>query len=368
MKASIKYIFFIAFVIVAHSCINNTEEPMFTDSFDRSEMLEFWANDIIIPGYTDYVSKLAELDEAATDFYGDPSDLSLSTLRETWLDAYKVWQAVSLFEIGKAEEIGLRNFTNIYPANIDLITENINSGASNLDLPSNFVSQGFPALDYMLYGSGSNDAVIAYLLQEEVKNYTQALITRLRDLSSSVLEDWMTGYKDEFISNNGSSGTASTDKMVNDFLFHYERFLRAAKVGIPAGVFSGNTEAELVEGRYSQIYSKELFESGFTAVQAFFNGQSYDGQKQGSSLKQYLDKIHLDNSTDLDYSESIIAQWDSAERALEDINNNFGAQVIEDNSKMLALYDELQKAVVLLKVDMLQALNIQVDFVDADGD
>ncbi len=35
---------------------------------------------------------------------------------------------------------------------------------------------------------------------------------------------------------------------------------------------------------------------------------------------------------------------------------------------MLTAYDELQKAVVLLKVDMLQALNIQVDFVDADGD
>ena len=35
---------------------------------------------------------------------------------------------------------------------------------------------------------------------------------------------------------------------------------------------------------------------------------------------------------------------------------------------MLETYDELQKAVVLLKVDMLQVLNIKVDFVDADGD
>ena len=35
---------------------------------------------------------------------------------------------------------------------------------------------------------------------------------------------------------------------------------------------------------------------------------------------------------------------------------------------MLAAYDELQANVVLLKVDMFQALNIKVDFVDADGD
>lgn len=35
---------------------------------------------------------------------------------------------------------------------------------------------------------------------------------------------------------------------------------------------------------------------------------------------------------------------------------------------MLQTYDELQKNVILMKVDMLQALNINVDYVDADGD
>jgi hypothetical protein len=35
---------------------------------------------------------------------------------------------------------------------------------------------------------------------------------------------------------------------------------------------------------------------------------------------------------------------------------------------MTLTYDELQKAVVLLKVDMVQKLNITIDYVDADGD
>ena len=35
---------------------------------------------------------------------------------------------------------------------------------------------------------------------------------------------------------------------------------------------------------------------------------------------------------------------------------------------MLITYDVIQVAVVLLKVDMLQALNINVDYIDADGD
>lgn len=35
---------------------------------------------------------------------------------------------------------------------------------------------------------------------------------------------------------------------------------------------------------------------------------------------------------------------------------------------MTQAYDALQMAVVYLKVDMVQAFNISVDYVDADGD
>ena len=35
---------------------------------------------------------------------------------------------------------------------------------------------------------------------------------------------------------------------------------------------------------------------------------------------------------------------------------------------MLSTYDAIKKTVVMLKVDMLQQLNISVDYADADGD
>ncbi len=35
---------------------------------------------------------------------------------------------------------------------------------------------------------------------------------------------------------------------------------------------------------------------------------------------------------------------------------------------MLASYDELQRLVVLFKVDMVQAFDVTIDYVDADGD
>ena len=50
------------------------------------------------------------------------------------------------------------------------------------------------------------------------------------------------------------------------------------------------------------------------------------------------------------------------------LDDNYANQVSSDNMKMLQAYDEIQKIVVLLKVDVLQELNIAVDYVDADGD
>ena len=53
---------------------------------------------------------------------------------------------------------------------------------------------------------------------------------------------------------------------------------------------------------------------------------------------------------------------------ISELNTNFSEQVNQENLKMLITYDVIQANVVFLKVDMLQVLNISVDYVDADGD
>jgi len=370
MKFSLIKILFVSFILLTLSCKENPDDNLIlNDNFDRAEMLEFWADKIIIPAYKEYGNSLKNLDTQTTAFYNELSIERLNELKNAWLDAYLAWQGVSMFEIGKAEEISLRNFTNIYPANVKLIQANINEGDYNLELPSNFPAQGFPALDYLLFGQGNEDSLtLAALSSNEVETYVKELVRRLNDLSALVLADWNQGYREVFVSNNGSSATASTDKMVNDFLFYYEKHLRAAKVGIPAGIFSGNEEPGLVEGRYSKIYSKQLFEKGFFATKSFFGGLSFDGLTQGISLQQYLNEIQQANKTDVNIVNTIKQHWKNVDIVLENVGDSFENQVIDDNTKMLSLYDELQKAVIPLKVDMLQALNIQVDFVDADGD
>ena len=84
-------------------------------------------------------------------------------------------------------------------------------------------------------------------------------------------------------------------------------------------------------------------------------------------LAAYLDQVDASREAE-PLSAQINAQFDAAREAAQQLNPNLGQQITNNNQVMLAAYDALQRNVVLLKVDMFQALNVQVDFVDADGD
>jgi len=358
----------VTILVMLSSCkdpINN--QP--TDNFNREAMLSFWAEQQIIPAFTAYGIALDELVNAKNAFLQNKTGIEFQTLRTAFFNAYLAWQPTALFDIGKAEAIGYRNFVNTYPTDVELIENNISKGEYNLALPSNFDAQGFPALDYLLFGIYDDDN-ISYVLklgESSHLTYISDLIDRLSYLNQSILHDWESNFKATFIKNNGSSATASTDKLVNDFLFYYEKHFRAGKIGIPSGVFSGNTLSHKVEAPFAGIYSKQLCLKAFDAIQQFFNGHSFDGNSTGPSLKKYLESVAEANNTE-DVAQKIINQWQIAENKILELDDNFKQQVETDHFKMLAAYDEIQKPVVTMKVDMMQALNIQIDYVDADGD
>ncbi len=365
----IHYTISILTIVLFFSCCETEKKRMFTDEFDRSEVLTFWADDIIIPAYEQYVSDLQSLSDQVTIFYDDSSLEQFDLLKDNWLSAYKSWQHVSMFAIGQAETNEIRKYTNIYPSDTELIESNISSGVYNLMLPSNFDAQGFPALDYLFFGVADDAAsVIAIITEDAYQQYIIDIVSNLTSLSEAVLNDWKGAYRAEFIANSGSSATASFDKMANDFMFYYEKFFRAGKLGIPAGVFSGSANGQSVEAVYSRNYSKLLFDEAFKSVQQFFNGVSFDGSTEGPSLDVYLDYVQgLTEGTDL--KKAINDQWAIAASAAEEhLQDDLKALVDDDFIAVLTVYDEIQKAIVLLKVDMMKQFCVQIDYVDADGD
>lgn len=362
-----------ALVLFSLSCGSSSDDSPeeSLDNFDRSAMLEHWQSKIILPAVQAFSSSLSDL-KAAGEAFDQTLDVArLETLRAEWTSAYQAWQQVSMFEIGAAEGISFRNFMNVYPADAAEIEENIAAGSYNLSLPSTNDEQGFPALDYLINGLAATDTEIVALYADAntgtaYRTYLKDVVERMIGLSADVLTYWETESQ-VFVQNTGTSATSSVNKLVNDYLFYFEKSLRAGKVGIPAGVFSGSPLSQNVEGFYKKDISKTLLLDALDAVQNFFNGKEFEGSATGPSLKSYLNFLNTIKEGE-DLSALINSQFSAARTAIQGLDENFVDQIASDNVRLLAAYDELQKLVVLLKVDMLQALSIQVDFVDADGD
>jgi len=375
MEKIYKFSFFIFLGLLSMTWISCGDDEPGTDveskdQFDRSAMIEHWVDGFIIPGYRSYLEALDSLESSTQKFVTVTNTSSLNDLRNSYRFAYNVWQEVSMFEIGKAEEISLRKQTNVYPTDTDRILENTINQNYNLALPSNIDVQGFPAIDFLIHAIADTDQAIVdqYLANEGLRNYLSDLSLRLKSLTNEVYTDWTSGYAEIFIADDGSSATSSVNRMVNDYLFYYERFLRGSKIAIPAGIFSGTPLANNVEALYTTSFpiNKSLYLSAFSAFRDFFEGRSkYIGD--GPSLAAYLDYIK-DLNDGNDIAAALIDAMDNVSAVSASLDNDLEKQVIEDNSKMLSTFEAMQVITVLMKVDMLSALNISVDYVDADGD
>lgn len=364
----------ISFFIFLSSCNSDDDgtAPSSSENFDRQTLLINWTDNLIVPIFEDLNNRLNELKTAKNAFLADVNQTNLDELRVKWIEAYKIYQHAEMFNVGKAEDLNYQFLMNIYPTNLTDIENNIAAGNYDLTIPNNNDAVGFPALDYLLYGLAASDSLLLNFYSTRSgasnrKQYLSDIVEQMSSLTSQVLNDWKGGFKTEFIGKFGNTATSSVNLMSNDFVFYYEKLFRANKFGIPAGVFSANPLPDRVEAFYRIDLSKELANESFKAIRNFFNGKSYLSENDGIGFDDYLIFLNsIRNGVSL--NQLINNQFNTIQIKINELNNNFYSEVLNNNTKMLNAYDEIQKGVVLLKVDMLQAFDINVDFVDADGD
>ena len=74
------------------------------NSFDRVKMMTFITEEIIIPSYNNLNTSLTELKESYELFKINITEHNLEELRNKWLNSYKLWQHVEMYNIGKSME------------------------------------------------------------------------------------------------------------------------------------------------------------------------------------------------------------------------------------------------------------------------
>ncbi|QNP51311.1 imelysin family protein [Hymenobacter qilianensis] len=221
---------------------SGTPEPNPGTTPDRKALLTQWADSLVKPGYQRFNDKLAALKTKTTAFTAAPTTATLLDARQAWQQAYVEWQKVEMFEFGPAETVSLRNHFNIYPTDAVGIRQNISSGTYNFDLATAIPQQGFPALDYLLNGLAADDAAIVqqYVASANHRRYLTDVVAKMDEKFGKVYGEWNGSYRNTFINNVGTDASSSLSRVINAYSLYFERYLRAGKVGIPAGTMTGN--------------------------------------------------------------------------------------------------------------------------------
>lgn len=370
--------FIFAAVMLIYACsgskTNSPEPEPIDEGKDRKVILTHWADNIIVPTYAGFKTKLDAMVAKSAAFSAKPEVASLTEFRQAWVEAYIEWEKAELFDVGPGARRAIRSYYNIYPANVQGIAANIDNPAASLETTLSFDRQGFPALDYLLNGVGKNDAEIVSYYTSAAGAKRLAYIKRITDHMQSLLDgviaDWNGSYHDDFVTKTGTDIGSPMGELVNGYVLHYERYIRSGKFGIPSGaMLDGVVAADKVEAVYKKDISKILAQTAHQAAVDFFNGKNVKTGAEGPSFKSYLDALGAkETGTGKSLSEIINAQFAASKTKIDGLKPDLHQEVTENNQAMKDVYTELQKAVRMLKVDMTSAMSITITYTDNDGD
>lgn len=374
---STKTIYVIAVCVLAlveSGCKTDDAGP--SSDFDRTELVVNAGNNIIIPNFQSLSTAADALDASIIAFNAAPTSLALTTAQEKFKLAYSAWEHCAAFNFGPAQTALLDKNLNIFPTNDEKIDANIASTTTiDLNNLSNLDAKGLPALDYLLFGTGTDNTGIlqAYTSDnnaEKRKQYLAAVSANVKNLCNTVLNAWLPSggnYIATFTNATGTDIGSAIGLLINGIAYDLD-ILKNYKVAIPVGIIPGPTPQngtaipENVEAFYSGISASLAFTELIT-LEDIYLGRSTQGD--GAGLSEYLQTIEL-NGISLD--NSIKDQFTIASGKLQSLADPLSVTINTDPADVKATYTELQKLLVLLKSDMTSALGVQITFEDNDGD
>ncbi len=372
MNTNIYTIIFIFLFSIFLSCEGKQKQKEFKGN--NKEVLKNWAENIIIPAYSNYQAEVNKLVNDAKDFKQNTNADNFNKLKNSWLSAYKAYQKVIVFDIKKAKNIHFLGISNTFPCNIEAIQQNVDLIAQNkateIDLEPSFVIkkhtyQGFPALDYLLF---SENYTVDYYKTKQAKHTVEYIVMLTEALQNNInnIVNYWNKNKDEYINDTDNSVTGAYAATINAFLRTYEKDIRAAKVGYAAGAIKAQNNKpapEIIEAYYNGKSDKELLKIALESSQNFFNGKHFSDNKTGKSLYSILDSLgHKD------LANSINEQYNKIYARISSMPNSLKNSAINNNTSMKSLYDAIQVNVAYYKTQMMAALKVQVGYQDTDGD
>jgi predicted lipoprotein len=329
-------------------------------------MLRETAEVVILPGYETVATDANALSLATQTVCDAPSAASLSSARDAWRTTFLDWQRTLPFALGPARDMNLGPEMAFWPTRPATIE-------ANIALPDEITpawidargagGKGLYAIEYLLYASDDDAAVLAQLEDARRCAYLSALADHVARTSARLVEAWSPDGGDYVgtLSTAGEPGnevylsqlsavSALMTQILNQLLL-----TKLTKLGIPLGRIDGLPQPGSIESLYA--------DASVAAMLANVEGARRVWSAAPHSLDGYV------RSRRPDLADTILAQFDAATAALTALPEPFGAYVSgDDHAAGDASYERLRELERLIANDAATALAVTLMFTDTDGD
>uniref|UniRef100_UPI00359485AA imelysin family protein n=1 Tax=Persicitalea sp. TaxID=3100273 RepID=UPI00359485AA len=285
-----------------------------------------------------------------------PSASTLEAVKPAYKSAYLSYQAVSVAYFGPASALLLNNYLNTFPAAPGKIEKAITSGTYNFELPVvNDSIQGFPALDYLLFGPNSVEK-FSDTDAPARKKYVRDVLVRMKTLAANTTTQWNGGYRTTFVNSLKTDVGSSIGFLVNQFAYEMD-VLKGPRIGWPFGKLSnGRVFADKSEGYYSGL-TRELASANLTSLRKYFAGSNGDG------IADYLVLLKKEA-----LAKQVLTQFDVAIAAIDAIPQPMAESFSKNPAQIEEAYRQVQRLLTMIKTDVASATSVQITYIDNDGD
>lgn len=354
------------------SCNNKTKNEN-TDNFDVSTILTNVGDNIITPQYSELKSSIAVMKNDFKEFNDSPDVTKLTKLQNSFKTAYSDWQSCSFVNFGNTNITTLRNVFNTYPTDTGNVNSTFTAADLNLESLSYADAIGFPALDYILFQGAESE--IVNRLSGEAKKFVKNNIDLMATKSSAAFDFWNTSnddYSTSFKTDNKKSNGSGFSDFVNGYIQDVE-ILKNGQLAYPAGIIGGfdfetgeiKSKPNQSEALYSN-YSLELFKAHLTNLENTYKGKDQLGT-DGIGFDDYLSELGTKRDG-LDLNELILGVFTSLQEKCDLLSGSMNDAIKNDPSTTDEIYKKIKELVAYLKVDMTNAVGVQITYIDNDGD
>lgn len=324
-------------------------------------MLTDVADRVIIPSYDVLWANVSALQAKVDAFTASPDEANLDSCKKWWVAVATSWQDAVTFNFGPAEGLYGTLAENVatFPASATKIEAYVAAGdttQNNFDRDS----RGIYGAEYLLYHSPATEYV-----GSSRGAYLRSVVRRLLSEISEVRTAWKNGYRDEFISRNGTDAGSGTSLLFNHLNISFE-LLKNYKLALPLGKRAGQTTSEptRVEAYYSGI-SKQLMDKHYDAVMRLWYGKTASGEK----ILGFMDYL-MTVSGGQRLIDDTKVQDQAIVRELETLGTTMilSETITTAPTTLEPLYTEMFKLTRFIKSEMSSLLGISITYSSGDGD